>query len=210
MSQQLVLELIGYLASILVAVSLMMSSILRLRLINLLGSATFTIYGWLIEAYPVAVVNLLIVFINLYYLRSMLRTREYFRVLEVGIGSEYLQAFLAFYRDQIARYFPGFTPPPTDSALALFVLRDLIPAGLLLGRIEGDTLRVHLDFVIPQYRDLKVGTFLFRDRSDHLIARGIRSVVTEPGAPAHARYLEEIGFAPDHAGDAALYRLRLA
>lgn len=208
MSQQMLLEIIGYVASALVAVSLMMSSILRLRLINLLGSATFTVYGALIEAYPVAVVNLIIVFINLYYLRAMLRTREYFRILEVGTGSEYLAAFLDFYRAQILRFFPGFSPPPPDSAMALFVLRDLVPAGLLLGRVEGHTLRVHLDFVIPQYRDLKVGRFLFRDRADHLAKRGIRRVVSESGSPAHAEYLEKIGFAP-HSGDPRLYLLDL-
>ena len=59
MNSQLVLELVGYVASILVAISLMMSSILKLRLINLVGSAAFVVYGALIGAYPVAVVNLL-------------------------------------------------------------------------------------------------------------------------------------------------------
>lgn len=209
MNQQLVLELIGYFASALVAVSLMMSSILRLRLINLAGAATFAVYGVLIEAYPVAAVNVLIVFINLYYLRAMLRTREYFRILEVSTASEYLHEFLAFYRDQIQRFFPQFSLPPAGSALALFVLRDLVPAGLLLGKIDDETLRVHLDFVIPQYRDLKVGRFLFRDRADHLISRGIRYVVTEGGSPAHANYLERIGFRPQTDAREGLYRLQL-
>lgn len=210
MSDPLVLELIGYVASALVAVSLMMSSILRLRLINLLGSAAFTVYGVLIEAYPVAVVNLLIVFINLYYLRGMLRTREYFRTLEVKPDSEYLRVFLEFHRRQIRRFFPGFTRPATDSSLVLFVLRDLVPAGVLLGRVDGDTLRVHLDFVIPQYRDLKVGRFLFHDCADELVGRGVRTVVTDPGSRAHEAYLEKIGFMHDAAdGAERLYRLRL-
>ena len=210
MMDQMVLEIIGYVASALVAVSLMMSSLLRLRLINLLGSAAFTVYGALIDAYPVAVVNLLIVFINLYYLRGMLRTREYFRTLEVKPDSEYLHAFLDFYRGQIHRFVPRFTPPPPESSIVLFVLRDLVPAGLLLGRLEGDTLRVHLDFVIPQYRDLKVGRFLFRDRADQLIARGVRSVVSDPGSAAHTAYLERIGFVHDASDGGRLYRLRLA
>jgi hypothetical protein len=45
-------ELIGYAASVLVAVALTMRSVLRLRLINLVGAATFTVYGLLIHAYP--------------------------------------------------------------------------------------------------------------------------------------------------------------
>ena len=46
------LETFGYLASLLVAVSLMMRSIVRLRWINLTGAACFTAYGILIAAYP--------------------------------------------------------------------------------------------------------------------------------------------------------------
>ena len=49
----------------------MMSSILKLRVINLVGAALFTVYGLLIGAYPVAVMNLFIVLIDLYYLRDM-------------------------------------------------------------------------------------------------------------------------------------------
>ena len=65
-------EIIGYFASVLVAISLMMSSILKLRVINLLGAALFTLYGLLIGAYPVAVMNFFIVLIDLYYLRELI------------------------------------------------------------------------------------------------------------------------------------------
>ena len=41
-------EFIGYAASILVAFSLMMSSILKLRIINLIGAITFVIYGLMV------------------------------------------------------------------------------------------------------------------------------------------------------------------
>jgi len=60
------IELIGYLGSVLVAISLMMRSLLRLRVINLIGALFFTTYGALLGAYPVAVLNGLIVCIDLY------------------------------------------------------------------------------------------------------------------------------------------------
>lgn len=71
MNPTLAYEIVGYIASALVAVSLMMSSIFRLRVINLVGAALFTVYGLLIGAYPVAAMNLFIVLIDLYYLRDM-------------------------------------------------------------------------------------------------------------------------------------------
>lgn len=67
-------ELLGYAASLLIAISLMMRSVLRLRLINLAGSVCFTVYGLAIRAYPVAFMNTLIVLINLYYLYEMTRS----------------------------------------------------------------------------------------------------------------------------------------
>jgi hypothetical protein len=51
------LDIFGYVASVLVAVSLMMSNVLRLRIINTVGALTFAIYGYLVGAYPVLVVN---------------------------------------------------------------------------------------------------------------------------------------------------------
>jgi len=63
-------EMLGYLASVFVAVSLTMRSLTKLRVINLIGSLLFTAYGLIISAYPVAVVNAFIVLVNIYYLQQ--------------------------------------------------------------------------------------------------------------------------------------------
>jgi hypothetical protein len=202
-----VLELIGYLASALVAVSLMMRSVLRLRVLNLFGAATFAVYGVLIGAIPVAVVNVLIVLINVYYLRQMLASREFFRLLEVRPESDYLRAFLDHHRDEIARFVPGFRHDAGSDHLIFFVLRDLVPAGVFIGeRGPAGTLRVLLDFVTPQYRDFRTGRYVFRDQDDFFRTQGIRAIESEAGNPTHEAYLRRMGFAP--AG--GLYRLDLA
>jgi len=208
MDSKLVLELVGYVASILVAISLMMSSILRLRLINLVGSAAFTVYGVLIHAYPVAVVNLIIVFINLYYLRQMLGSREYFTLLRVQPDSEYLTYFVDFYRDEIQRFLPGFSHTPQPGQLTFFVLRDMVPAGLFIGQKQADGgLLVLLDFVIPQYRDFKTGSYVFRDQAAFFREQGVREILSEPGGTVHASYLRRMGFTPG--ATSGLYRLSI-
>jgi hypothetical protein len=188
------LELIGYIASALVAISLMMSSILRLRLINLAGAAAFALYGVLIEAWPVAIVNVFIVGINIYYLRGMLGSKEYFRLLDVRPESHYLRDFLGFYKKEIETFQPGFAYRANPDLLTVFVLRDMVPAGVLIGRQEGDTLQVLLDFVIPQYRDFKIGPYLFGDQAAFFRGRGIAEIVTPAGTREHQRYLERMGF----------------
>ena len=42
METYVIYEIIGYVASVLVAVSLMMSKIVQLRIVNLIGAATFS------------------------------------------------------------------------------------------------------------------------------------------------------------------------
>ena len=205
------LEMLGYVASVLVAVSLMMSSLLRLRVVNLVGSACFCVYGLLIHAYPVAAVNGFIAVINVYYLRRMLAAREYFKVLEVSPVSEYLRYFLDFYARDIERTTPAFVYAPEERPLTFFVLRDLVPAGLFVGVVRDDgSLVVRLDFVIPPYRDFKIGRCLFEDHAEFFRARGVRELVSPPGNAAHRKYLRKMGFTPiDPSDPESLFRFSL-
>lgn len=62
------LEWLGYVASVLVAISFLMKSINKLRFINMLGAICFVIYAIGIQAWPVALINCFIVGVNAYYL----------------------------------------------------------------------------------------------------------------------------------------------
>jgi hypothetical protein len=193
-------ELIGYVASVLVAVSLMMSSILRLRIINLVGAALFAFYGILIGSAPVAIVNIFIVIINVYYLFRIFGAREYFRILEVSPESEYLRHFLEFNRDDILKYEPLAVTQPLPHQVTVFVLRGVIPAGLVIGeRMRDGSFLIHLDYVLPGYRDFKVGDFLYR-RAEFFRERGISRIVTRGDRRAHTRYLRRMGFTREAEG----------
>lgn len=61
-------ELVGYSASVFVAISLLMSNMKRLRYLNTVGCVLFVIYGLWIQAYPVALMNAFCVAVNVYYL----------------------------------------------------------------------------------------------------------------------------------------------
>lgn len=209
METTLIYELIGYAASILVAVSLMMSNIIQLRIVNLLGSATFSLYGILIGSIPVAAMNGFIVLVNIYYLTQIYSTVEYFQILKISADSEYLKTFLNFYQDQINQFQPDFYSRFRDDDLNIFVLRDMVPAGLLVGNLNDEgTFVVELDFVVPQYRDFKIGKFLFDENKSFFKDKGIKQIVARPGNEKHDEYLEEMGFRLDEDGDKQ-YRLAL-
>jgi len=194
MEEALIYEIIGYLASLLVAISLMMSAIVKLRIINLLGSLTFTIYGILINAWPVALMNAFIVFVNIYYLAKIYRDDQYFQILRSSEESNYLTKFLEFYSDHIKTYQPEFSFEKSYNYV-VFVLSDMVPAGLVIGNKKDDgTLEMDLDFVIPSYRDFKIGSFLFEKNSEELKQDGIRKIVTPTGNEDHNKYLKKVGF----------------
>ena len=54
MNDHMMLELVGYFASLLVLISLLMTSVVKLRVINMIGSLIFAVYALLICSYPTA------------------------------------------------------------------------------------------------------------------------------------------------------------
>ncbi len=69
-------EWVGYLASVVVAISLMMSNLKKLRWWNLIGAGLFVAYGLAIDSVPVALVNLFIVLIDAYYIVKIYKTKK--------------------------------------------------------------------------------------------------------------------------------------
>lgn len=187
-------EAIGYLGSIFIIFSITQRSIFRLRMFGMTGGIIFLVYSLLIEAYPIAIVNVIATGIHLYYLRELLlRPDETFSILHVNSDSEYVQYFLDFHAKEIDRFFAGL-PERTADLIMVFVLRDLIPAGLFIGRQEGDCVETMMDYAIPQYRDLKLGRYLYSHRHEVFADRGVRRIVSRTKSAEHAAYLVKMGF----------------
>lgn len=177
----------------------MMSKIVQLRIVNMIGAATFSLYGVLIGSIPVAGMNGFIVLINIYYLVKIYTADEYFKLLKVTPDSDYLNAFIGFYEKQMQTFQPDFSSKAGNSEFAIFVLRDMVPAGLLMGDLDAEgVLTVDLDFVLPQYRDFKIGSFLFNEKVDFFRKEGVNKIIAKPGSKKHNTYLEEMGFSREN------------
>lgn len=199
------IEILGYVGSVLVAVSLMMSSIVKLRIINLVGAFVFSTYGFIIGALPVGFLNGFIVLVDIYYIIEIFSTKEYFRVLEVKYDSEYLKYFLNFHADEIKKYMPTFSFQPGEHWIVLFVLRDSVPAGLVCAEYhDEDHLFLNLDFAIPGYRDFKVGKYVFPRMFER---RKVKKIYSDPGNPKHEKYLKKMGFVKTELDSNPVYEL---
>ncbi|MGF1695196.1 YgjV family protein [Vibrio kyushuensis] len=69
-------EILGYAASIMVAISLTMKDIVRLRVLNFVGCGLFTAYGMMIDSMPVVVTNGFIACVNVYFLFKMQQEKK--------------------------------------------------------------------------------------------------------------------------------------
>jgi len=65
---QTAIDYFGYFSSAVIVIAFMVNDIFWLRVFNIIGCSLFIIYGFLLTAYPVIVLNLLVISINLYKL----------------------------------------------------------------------------------------------------------------------------------------------
>lgn len=196
-----ILQYIGYFASVVIALSMTMNSILKFRWINLFGASTFAIYGFLIGAYPVMLLNGIIVLVDIYYLQKIYTKPNLFDTLEIRGDNKYLLKFLDFHKEEIDQFFPGFEYKPEMNTVSFIVLRNMTVAGLFLAHRENENvLKVGLDYSIPEYRDYKNGKYIYDSLKKDFMNAGYHKIVAENDNPKHTKYLKKFGFKKDSTG----------
>ncbi len=192
------LDWFGYIASLIILISLLSSSILKLRWINLAGSLLFAIYGYLISSIPTSVMNLGIVAINIYYLYKMYSSKEFFQILEIHEKSDYFNLFVDFNKEDINTFFKDPEFIIDENTIAFFILRDMVPAGLFIGTKKDDILDIKLDFVTRAFRDFKVGKYIFEEHKEFFINKNITKLVSVTDNEKHQEYLTKMGFVKEN------------
>lgn len=188
------IEIFGYCGSVIVAVSLMMKSIVKLRWYNLVGAAVFSTYGLIVNAYPVFVLNGFIAAVDLYYLVQMYKTRTFFSSLMVNPSDLFLKKFVDFYFEDIKIYFPDFSEKQLFECNNVFILRNMIPVGLISYKSMNDKAEIFLDYVIADYRDLENSKFMMSGDSNYFKEKGINILSAKTDIAKHSDYLLKIGF----------------
>jgi hypothetical protein len=189
------LEIFGYIASILIAWSMAVSSIIKFRWINLFGALGLTIYSIIISAIPVAIVNALIVILDIYYLYKAYTKNEVFQTLELSEDDHYLKQFIEFYKNDIKEFFPNFEYKPDAQSLQFLILRDMNVTGVFMAKkLDDKTYNVDLDYVRPEYRDFKNGKYIYSQIKEKFLIQSCTTVKTQSKNKAHIKYLNKIGF----------------
>lgn len=191
----MLIELFGYLGSVLVVVSMLMSSVVKLRVINTIGSVISGTYALVIGSVPLALMNISLVIINLYNLFKLLKTDQEYEMVSGKADDASVQYFLNYYKEDIKAYFPDFAKNKMQVNSAYMVYCNANPAGILLGnKNENKEIELVLDYTTPVYRDCSVGKYLY----SKLAGQGIRRLVLKNPASKHEAYLAKMGFTSEN------------
>lgn len=194
MNLEYIIEIIGYAGSIVIAVSMLMSSIIRLRWMILSGNIIFIIYGAFIFSWPIIILNLFNTVVNIIFLYKIYHKKEYFKLLQVRSNNLYLMYFLDFYKKDIQHFFPFFEYSPDDNTYCIFVLRNMHVAGVIIGQRENNDLILKLDFAIPEYRDMKLGKFVYSRKIRFFKENNFENIYATALNKTHEKYLLKMGF----------------
>ena len=175
---------------------------MKLRLINLSGAVLFAIYGVFIHSLPVITLNSGTALLNLFHLNKLRRRKDRFEILEArSVDEPLMQKFMNYYREDIIQFFgvPDFKV--NDDYLSCYILRNMVPAGIFIGRVVGEdqeqkskVLEILIDYVTPEFRDMKNSQFLFYKNSDWLKKHRISEFRMTTSVSTHQQYLQKIGF----------------
>ena len=189
-------QLLGYSASFIIFISLMMKSIIKLRILNALGCLLFVVFAFKTNSWPAVVMNIGIVFIDMYYFYKMMQIKDNFEILEVGKDNEVVRYFFEKNKQELATLF-GSNALNKSEKIALYFRNNDI-AGVVAYTVKdvpaGKIATLLIDFVVIKYRDLAVGKHFFIDDLSFWKRQGITTFTIEQPANAHIHYLKQLGF----------------
>ena len=183
-------EIIGYVGSALVLVSFLMASVVKLRVVNAIGSGIFAAYALIIHSYPTLIMNICLVLINLYYLWKLRNHDPNYQMLRITPTDLYLSAFLNRHKADIAACFPGRSWDASALDRAYLICHGDETAGVLLGAEEAGVLNIALDYTTPTYRDASVARYLL----DHLPDEKLNALRYENAEPNPLGFLKRMGY----------------
>lgn len=196
MNVSMLIEIFGYIGSALVVVSMLMSSVVKLRIINTAGSVISGTYALIIGSFPLALMNFCLIVINVYNLFKLLKSEQQYDLIDEKTNDAFLNYFLERYQDDIRTYFPEFQADTAGIDQAYLVCCNGTPAGVMLGRQKGEgVIDIVIDYSIPAYRDCSIGSFLY----PRLQKKGIRMLrFAQKETETHVAYMKKMGFVSEN------------
>lgn len=202
------MDVVGWIGSAILVLSLAQTRVLRFRALNLLASLLLVVFNAAVGVWPMVAVNAVIAGVNVFVLFRLTRGRHddrRYEVVPIGTDQAYLDYLLARHSRDVARFNPALAADVQGvrarADLAFLTLTEGETVGFVLARRTGTAgeAQVLLDYVLPRFRDFTPGEFVFRP--DGPFPRlGVHRVLAPEGMQEASAYLAAVGFRPGPQG----------
>lgn len=192
------LEIFGYIGTALVILSMMMTSLLKLRVINICGSTISAVYSILCNAWPIVVMNVCLILINSFQIIQKVRHKKPYGHLQLSCDDPTARYFFSLYRDHIQKIFPDYRLEAHDGRELHMIYVGNEAVGVFVGSRREDSYHLEMGYVLPKYCDDAMGKYLFGVFED----RGIGALTAPAGNVERARAFKHLGF--EESGDVLL------
>ncbi len=146
------LEIFGYIGTALVIISMMMTSLVKLRIFNMCGGLISLIYSVLICAWPVVVLNACLICINFVQTVRQLNKREDVTLLSVKDNDATLQYLLGIWKADFEKCNPDLACKATQGENAHILYEGQEAVGFLIGAHRGETPSADILYLVPSRR----------------------------------------------------------
>ena len=158
------LEIFGYVGTVLVIISMMMTSFLKFRIINMCGGFISLIYAVLTNTWPVAVLNACLVCINFVQTIRQLKKKENFAFVNASVNDGTFRYFLSnFEKKDVSDL--------SEDDTAFLIFNKNKAAGFVAGEKDGAQYKVKIYCTVAEYKDVKESLFA------HLKKEGIDTLI---------------------------------
>jgi hypothetical protein len=193
MDTRVVLEIIGWIGSALVVLSLAQARVWRFRVMNFAGAVLATFYNAVLGIWPFAAMNGVIAVIDAYWMVRLKResklTSQAYELVEVNHDDAFLSHFLKIHGEDARRHYPDFDPTQPSEANVLVMRGDEAVGVVVVSDTRDSTAHISLDYVTPRFRDFTPGRFVY-ENSGLFDRMGVQHLQTT-GDPD---YLRRMGF----------------
>ena len=189
-------EIIGYVGTALTILSMLMASVVKLRVINTIGNIVALVYAIWCGTYPVAAMNISLIIINIYSLAKIFKPNKHFDLVISSLDDGFLRYFLKRWKDDLKLHFPEFDRKAVQADVAYLICCNGVPAGVMLGQKTDDgTVDIALDYSTPPFRDCSVAQFLHTK----LPEQGIHTLLSSQSkTKEHVAYLNKMNFTQEN------------
>ena len=184
------IEIFGYIGTALVLLSMMMTQVAKLRMVNIAGSVVSMTYAAICSTWPVVFLNFGLIIINSIQLIRLQRLKSFFKVVRVDASDKCVEYLLEHYSSDIKQYFSETKTGTSDSSAVFVVFDGAEAVGILAGDLKDGELRVTLDYFSRKYRDGSVAKILY----EKLCESGVERIVATAQTEKHRKYLFKMDF----------------